>query len=247
MNFEQALRCAFDDEKWAERMAIGALIGLVPILNLALKGYQVEVARRAARGEARPLPAWDDLGRKLEDGLLLFVARLVYQLPWLVAAGAAALCFIAAFASLPAQVYLEEAAWMLPALFGGMGLLAGGAALILWLAAALIQPAVVLQYVRHGRFGACFDLRAVWAMMAGHTSVYATLIALYLALLVVYLIAIFSLSMIASMIPCLGWLAQIALTGAGAFWLGAGVGNLQGQALRLMFIAPQAEPAGVAP
>ena len=44
-------------------------------------GYFVRLVRRVARGDARPLPEWDDLGGIFSDGLRALVVYLVYVVP----------------------------------------------------------------------------------------------------------------------------------------------------------------------
>jgi hypothetical protein len=45
---------AFQDPEWTERIGLGTVISIVPILNFASVGYEVEIARRVMRGESRP-------------------------------------------------------------------------------------------------------------------------------------------------------------------------------------------------
>jgi len=50
MDLGRAYTFAFDDPEWASKFGLGALVSMVPGLNLVGLGYEVQVAR----GDARP-------------------------------------------------------------------------------------------------------------------------------------------------------------------------------------------------
>src|SRR5215213_7334307 len=85
MDAEQSFSFPFEDKDWASKLGLGASISAVPILSFAWSGYLVEIIRNVMSNAAEPLPAWDDLGKKFNDGIILFGAGLVYALPLLIA------------------------------------------------------------------------------------------------------------------------------------------------------------------
>ncbi|MBN1810980.1 MAG: DUF4013 domain-containing protein [Anaerolineae bacterium] len=85
------LKFPFKGRDWRGRFLIGTLLYLacfVPILGLAagilIVGYVIQVMRRASKGEELTMPAWDDWGGMLKDGLQGLVVQIVYMLPGLV-------------------------------------------------------------------------------------------------------------------------------------------------------------------
>src|SRR5947208_2213040 len=83
LDVRRALTFASDDPVASQKIALGALISLAPILSLAAIGYQVEVARRVTHGEQQPLPEWNDLKHLWGQGAWLGLAYYLYSLPLL--------------------------------------------------------------------------------------------------------------------------------------------------------------------
>lgn len=81
MDIGKAFGFVAEDERWLPKVLIGGLISIVPILNFAVLGYMLGVARNVAQGNPRPLPEWDNLGEHFMRGLHAFVIGLVYSLP----------------------------------------------------------------------------------------------------------------------------------------------------------------------
>src|SRR5579859_28801 len=81
LDIRRALTFMSEDPQASQKVGLGALITLAPILNLAGIGYQVEVARRVARGETTPMPEWNDLKRLWVQGAWLGLAYYLYGLP----------------------------------------------------------------------------------------------------------------------------------------------------------------------
>ena len=72
MDAEKSFTFPFEDTEWVSKLGLGALISMVPILNFAWSGYLVDIIRNVMNNDAEPLPTWDDLGKKFNDGLILF-------------------------------------------------------------------------------------------------------------------------------------------------------------------------------
>jgi hypothetical protein len=85
MDITRALSFPFDDDDWIVKFAVGSLMSLVGIfLPFILLGYQVNVARNVIRGKKRPLPGTNNVGEVVADGLMAFIAGLVYAIPGIV-------------------------------------------------------------------------------------------------------------------------------------------------------------------
>ena len=85
MDLTRALSFPFDDEDWIVKFVVGSLMTLVGlILPFIRVGYQVNVARNVLRGKKRPLPGTNNVGEVIADGLMAFIAGLVYAIPGIV-------------------------------------------------------------------------------------------------------------------------------------------------------------------
>jgi len=84
MDFGKAFSFVFEDKDWVQKIAIGGIIMLIPIVNFAVLGWLLEIGRRVAGGEAEVLPGWDDFGTYFVRGLKGVVVALVYALPLIV-------------------------------------------------------------------------------------------------------------------------------------------------------------------
>ena len=86
MNIERSIRYVLDDEQWIVKVLIGALIGIVPIVNLAAMGYIIRTVKNIIDRQETPLPEWSDFGEHFVKGLMAFVAGLIYTVPlWILA------------------------------------------------------------------------------------------------------------------------------------------------------------------
>lgn len=81
MDFGRSFSFVFEDSEWFKKIAILALVSLIPILGqLVLLGWGAEIIRRVVSGADTPIPELD-FGKQLGDGFKLFVVGLVYSLP----------------------------------------------------------------------------------------------------------------------------------------------------------------------
>jgi hypothetical protein len=228
MDMGKSISYLFEDEDWLSKIGIGALIMFVPILNFAGIGYEAQVIRNVARGEARPLPQWNDLGALFMDGLWLWLARFIYGLPLL-------FLFFCPFALIVPLIATaqndEDMTVRLPFVF----LICGGSFLLIMtyaLVVGLFSPAVTALYIRRGAFAACFDFPAIARFIRDNFGDYLTA---WLGALAVGLL----LNVIASpvlvfvgFIPCLGQIVYFLLLGGMVMTVLLVSGHLVGQLLQ---------------
>lgn len=244
MDLIKAFTYLTEDDDWLEKIGVGSLIAVVPVLNFANVGYELEVARRVARGEPRPLTDWSNLSAMFVDGFWLTLARLVYSLPifLLMGVGWAAMALSLVVSSnrnsdqLPPEMLLGFGVFGCVVLF----------AMLYALLFSLLSPAIAVQYLKHQRFGACFDVGAILALARQNPSAHlivwgGTLIAGLLLSTVVTPVAFF-----VSLIPCLGFLLYIALLGLMVFGVYLVEGHLLGQYLQTL-ATPLTPPASFEP
>lgn len=225
MDVAKAFNYVFEDERWMGKLGLGALISLLSFLILPaflLYGYAIGITRNVMNDEKRPLPEWEDLGTLLKDGLAMFLAGIVYTLPfWLLVCIAFAATI--GFGGLGEATQISEDA-VTAGILATYGLVA---CLIILLALAFffISPAIAIQYVREGDLAACFRFGEVLAIVRDNFG--DILIAGLTPFAVSFVMSI--VFGVLSIIPCLGWIASILLSVAAGPYLTAVTGHLYGQ------------------
>jgi hypothetical protein len=205
------------EESWITKLLIGAVIVFfswlfIPIFFLT--GYQIAVARNVKDGHKEVMPSWtEDLGQTFMDGVVVWLAQLVYSLPLVLMMICVALLII------PAAMSADEF---------DIGAVAGGAvagsialiciALVYAVFLALILPAVVIQYVRTEELGSMFSFREVFGIVRDNVvDILLTLISAIAAGFVFSLL---------NVIPICG---QLFVAFVVPVWMQISVGHLLGQ------------------
>ena len=155
MDIGKAFGFVFEDEDWVTKVLLGAAITLIPIFGaFALVGYAIAIIRNVMAGNPRPLPAWEDLGKLFVDGLLFWVAIMIYALPvWVF------ICPIFFVWVLP--LLASEAENLMAILAGVAGLVSLGAgclAMLYGIVLTLLTPALQIRYAETGELGACLRI-----------------------------------------------------------------------------------------
>jgi len=81
MDIGRSFKFMFEDEGWITKILIGGILGLIPIVNFVIYGYQLEVIKNVSQDQDLPLPDWDDFGGKFIKGLMVVIASFIYSLP----------------------------------------------------------------------------------------------------------------------------------------------------------------------
>jgi hypothetical protein len=217
LDLRRALDFILDDPEARGKLLVGGLLTLLPIANIAVVGYQVELARAVAAGRALSLPSWGDPGRYFVQGLGLSLARLIYAAPGLVLWGLP-------LAGLLALAFRAAAAGQWPPDFGALPRAYVAAALVSLalgalyaLVVALLAPAVLAQYVRRGAVAACFDLRGLAAFIGRHGALYVRLWLTQWVEGTATTLVMFGVSLAVTALPCVGGLLRVFVVSILAF------------------------------
>lgn len=217
MNAEKSFSYPFEDKDWVSKLALGALISMVPILNFAWSGYLVDIIRNVMHNAAEPLPTWDDLGKKFNEGLILFAATLIYASPILIA-----IC-------LPLTIIVSSGLFSENSNTQDIGeamLQVGGALLycllcvllLYGLVLSIIYPAILILFARAGTFASCFRMREALDLIRKNAAPFLTAWALSLAASLAIGLIVGFVNLVVGWIPCLGWIVGIVLAmGSGAY------------------------------
>ena len=225
MDFGKAFGFVFEDEEWVTKVLLGALISLIPIFGqFAVIGYAIAVVRNVMAGESRPLPAWENLGQYFGDGLMLWVATLIYALPLLIL-----ICPVALVWILPALAgEQEELVGVLAGVSGlvaaGLGCLAMLYGILLW----LLRPVLRIRYAETGEIGACLRFGEVFRYLFDNLgNILVSQFLVWLAGLV--------------LVSVVGGLSLGLLVLPISFWLAVFSGHLYGQIIQQAgMVAPEA-------
>lgn len=184
VDFARCFTFVTEDPEWIVKVLIGGLFALLSVVLVGLPfvlGYVARTLKRVVAGEARPLPAWDDLGGIFGDGLRVFGVQIVYSLG-VAAVALAPLCLVGAGAiALGTSAERVSGAEDVVGAVGGLGLLAfWGLAMLAGLALAIYLPAALVRTVMRESFGEGFNFGANVAFIRANVGNYALCVVAYI-------------------------------------------------------------------
>lgn len=223
MDVGKSIGYVFEDQKWTNKLLLGMLVSIVPIVNFALFGWLIDIMRNVSQRQPQPLPEWDNFGDKFVKGAILFVVGLIYSLPALLIT-----CPLFFIPFMRGDFGRGEQQ-TLAGLFVGTTLLFSCVITIYALLLSFLMPAIYLNFARKGTFGACFEFSEIWRIMSRNLGDYiaAWLVAIVVGVGVMFVIGI--VAGIVSIVPCCGWIAAWVLMGTAGVYITAVFGHLFGQ------------------
>jgi len=84
MDLERSLTYPFKDDEWLQKLLIAGIVGVIPIINLALIGWGIRQLKRVIDDRELPLPDWSDFGDYFVKGLMVVIGNLIYAIPMLI-------------------------------------------------------------------------------------------------------------------------------------------------------------------
>lgn len=158
MEFGRAFTYPFEDQDWLKKIALAALVSLIPIVGqLFLLGWGLEIARRVIQHDPVVLPDLD-FGANLGKGFQAFLVSLVYSIP----------IFIL---SLPMNLIgpigsaLEFDADSINVMMIAVSICCGGLTLIYSIALAFALPAAFGNLAAKGQLSAGFKFSEIFALI----------------------------------------------------------------------------------
>lgn len=204
MDFARAVTFPFEDEDWITKAVVGTLASLIPFIG---PGYQVSVARNVVRGQDHPLPAPNELGQVLVDGIMAFLGALVYFVPMF-----PFLCVMAFMGALSGDSGLGDL----------MATCTSCCVVVIGLFYAIPATAMywmgIIRYSQTGNFSEFVRLGSLWADVRQNSGVMMTLLAY-----------VFILALVVSAASMVLWITCVGVPLLG-FWFTVSTGHLIGQA-----------------
>lgn len=228
MDIGKSFSFPFEDKQWITKLGLGGVITLVPILNFAWSGYMVELLRNVMDGKQEPLPNWDDIGKKLVDGLILAVAGLVYALPMLIV-----ICLPMGFMVVPAILSgnqdLEGIATAIAGTGSALFLCLLCVFMLYALVLSVVYPAILIVFAREGTFASCFKFRQVFDLVGRNMSPFLTAWGVSLGAGIVVNLVVGVVAGVLGIIPCIGWIVAVILPLATVVYISVVYAHLFGQ------------------
>ncbi len=81
LEFRSPFTFLFRDKDWLKKFALASLLTYTLVGAAPVMGWMVEVARRVAKGNAAPLPAWDNWKTFWREGARLVGVNVLWLLP----------------------------------------------------------------------------------------------------------------------------------------------------------------------
>jgi len=213
MDIGKSLTYMFEDEKWTNKVVVGAVVNMIPILNFASAGYMLATIRNLANDVTPSLPTWDDFGDYFVKGLVLTIIGLIYALPLLILS----CCPISMMFSftIPQNEDVATALGVLGlVVLGVFGLLA----FLYALAYIFVMPAITLHYASTEDFSAAFQFGKIFAFIRDNISSYLKAWLYLLVVGVVIGIGELVVGVILGWIPICGWTILWVIGLGIAFW-----------------------------
>ena len=170
MDIGKAFAFVFEDDDWVVKVliAIGILVAgivlswlIIPAIlaGLLLAGYELEITRRVIRGDATVLPAWEDWGQLLIDGLQVAIIGIVYALP----------IIILSFCVGAPLGWMTENSEAASAFFSAVL----GCFNFLWaIVLSLVLPAAIARFAAEGELASAFQFGDVIALVRDNLGTY---------------------------------------------------------------------------
>jgi hypothetical protein len=198
-NLQENLVYMFKDKDWVSKILLGALIGIVPVLNFATAGYAVQTTRNIRDDQAPPMPGWSsNLGKFFTEGLKLFVIGILYSIPlWILS-----LILIPLFSS-------DSGAAVAVGVLIGLVELVVALLLIFWF------QGVIVNFANRGTIGSGFEFGAIWGIIQKNMG--RMLVTVGVAILASIVVGI--VAGIVGIIPCIGWIISWLISFAAAFYI----------------------------
>jgi hypothetical protein len=164
MDYGKSFTFVFDDEEWVQKILIGGVLNLIPVVNLVAVGYGLRSLKNVATGVGKPLPDWDDFGDYFAKGLVSSVGAAVWALPViLLSIAMAAFTTVTGYNADPQYVSVP-----VQLCISSLGCLSGLYALLL----GAFLPAVMTRYAVSGDVAAFFQFGEIFSYIKSNLGPY---------------------------------------------------------------------------
>lgn len=180
-SLREVMAFPFQESTWKNRFLIGSalclagiLIPLIPLLFVY--GYLLQVMRAAIRDGSPALPAWEDWGKLLVDGLKAFIVALAWLLPGMIVSGVGLIVyfvvvFITTLASDPqlsSSTMMSDSAVLATLVAMGVLMVSMLLGTLLSILGLVPLPVAAGNLASTDRIASAFYLRELWNFLNAH-------------------------------------------------------------------------------
>ncbi len=180
MDIGKAFTFVFEDKDWIPKVLIGMGIlvaGLVLswlvvpaiLAGLLLSGYSLEITRRVIRGDGEVLPAWEDWGQLVIDGLQVALIGIVYALPIFILG----LCVNGPIQAIAGNSAPGSGYSLLQSMSMFVGMAVGVLDLLWAIVMSLVLPAAIGRFAAEGELSSAFRFGEIIALVRDNLADYA--------------------------------------------------------------------------
>lgn len=211
MDIVEELKFPSTNKDWLQKVLIGGILNIIPIVDFISWGYNLKVMREAIEGKSQ-MPEWREWGNFFIRGLSAFIISLVYLIiPIIILLVSIGGIILANFSG----AFSGDKHWGFGAIAGAIGGFLIG--LVLMLIFGFFIPMALSMYVKEDNIGAAFRIGEVLSRIK---SVFGDYLTVYIVLIILSIIlGLFSA------IPILGILILII----GGFYIEVVVANMFGK------------------
>lgn len=165
MDFGLAFSYPFQDQDWAKKILIPALISIIPIIGqIFLLGWALDITRRVIRHDPTPLPELD-FGKQFIDGLKAVVVGFVYTIPLYV--------LMAPSQVMSAMIQNGNMdSNMTSTMYALISVCCSGLSVLYSLVLGFVLPAAYANIVVHESLGAGFRFSEIWGLVRAAPGAY---------------------------------------------------------------------------
>jgi hypothetical protein len=191
MDIVEEIKFPSTNRDWIQKVLIGGIINIIPIINFLSSGYNLKVMGGAIEGRSE-MPEWRDWGNLFVKGLIAFVISIVYMIipigVILISLGGMVFTIFSEllppFLSGGAEhVYSRDPGMAIGAIAGAIGGILIG--LVLMLIFGFLVPMALAMFIKEDNLGAAFRFGEVISRIR---SVFGDYLTVYLILIVLWII-----------------------------------------------------------
>lgn len=218
IDFATAFKYVFEDEKWPTKILVTAVISLIPILNFAIIGYELEIMRNIWAKQQIPLPDWNNLQEIFMLGLPLALFFLVLYISLFLLVMIFVLLIVTSFLSIigsslltVSNGHINSLSWLFLPMAGIIILFVLINLMVYTLSLSFLQPAWLISYARTGDWHSLLQLEELTDFIRDRLSSYFIAFAIVLVAGWILGMAASVVSIPFSMIPVAGSIISMAL------------------------------------
>ena len=191
-------------------LVIGMVIGAIPVLNLLVTGYGLKVGQKTIKGDSK-LPEWSvgDLVDYIVKLIMYIIIVIVYLLPGAIITAVGALPIIGAIISAAMSGSMDPTIFMSALASGGVLMLIG---VLILLIGAILSIMAIASYLASNNIMAAFNVGKVLKKTLTASFIISLIVLIIYSIVLAFIVGI--ITVILMLIPILGWLLVMLLSGA---------------------------------